>query len=93
MPGRHQQVFVYPSYDGGTDLWCSGAWNERGSWWQVFHTRRPKQEWWLTWPRQWRYRCWYFVPNEGAQGLTEAERMHVDSEEYRELYGPSLPAA
>ncbi len=42
MPGRHQKVIAYANFGGGTDLWCSGSWDERGQWFEVWQTEEPK---------------------------------------------------
>ena len=63
MPGRHQLIYAYRNYEGGTDLWCSDGWSPEGQWFYVWNTAKPVALWHTTFPRRWKPMGWRFVPS------------------------------
>ena len=80
MPGPYHLVWVYATWAdvGGCDVFHSWTWNDRGQWYAVWHSPRPKALWWSTRRNQWRWVGWAFYVNEGVRdaALTEWERQY-----------------
>ena len=76
MPGRHQLIYAYPNYQGGTDLWCSGGWWPAGQWFYVWRTAKPIGLWHAT--RKWTAMGWRFAPNVPWAELSDVQRRYTD---------------
>ena len=78
MPGRHQVIYAYRNYGGGTDLWCSDAWYPSGAWYYVWHSAKPLSLWHRTPWWAWRPLGWRFCPEAPWNQLTPNERVFSD---------------
>ena len=58
MPGRHQLIYAYRNFNGGTDLWSSDGWWPEGQWFYVWRTSKPIGIWHTTPFWQWRPMGW-----------------------------------
>ena len=78
MPGRHQVIYAYKSYGGGTDLWCSSSWYPSGAWFYVWTSPKPLSQWHRTPPWSWAAKGWRFAPEVPWHQLTPMERIYSD---------------
>jgi hypothetical protein len=84
MPGPFEIAYLYPSYDGGKDLWLGGRYNERGQWFSVWHCML--ENWWGAGDDSWTSSGgrdgWTFYPVVPFWLLTRSEWHYASSTDY-----------
>ena len=84
MPGRHQLIYAYRNFNGGTDLWCSDGWAPEGQLFCVWRTSKLIGIGHATPFWQWRPMGWRFAPPSNASwaatwaALSPVQRIYTD---------------
>ncbi len=79
MPGRFRQCWCYADWEGGSNLYESANWSDKGTWYKTWWSPLTLEYILYTLPHQWVWHRWTYWLNEDhlEASLTSAELFNL----------------